>query len=377
MSVCKPQTPQELAAALREAADNGRVVELLGNGTKSRAGGPVATAAARISTAALDQVLQYEPKDLTVSVGAGMPYRRFTEMLRGDGYMVPLDPPFAHEATVGGVVAANSSGPRRRLYGTARDLVIGMKFATMEGKLVQSGGMVVKNVAGLDMGKLMIGSFGTLAAMATLNFKLIPRPAFTRTFLYQLGSGEEAIAIRDRTIRSVLQPAAMDVLNPAAAKIAFGRDGWLLAIGVNGNAAAVDRYSREFADAEGFEGDAEGELWKKIEEFTPSYLAANAEGAVVRCSFTLKQLGEAARQLPGAVVIRAANGVCYAHVEDAEAAQPALQGGKAVMEYGPSSRTRELSMWPEPGNSFPMMQRVKEMFDPKNLLNPGRLYGRI
>ena len=89
--------------------------------------------------------------------------------------MVPLDPPFSAGATVGGVVASNSSGPRRRLYGTARDLVIGMQFATLEGKLVQSGGMVVKNVAGLDMAKLMIGSFGTLAAIAVVNFKLHAR----------------------------------------------------------------------------------------------------------------------------------------------------------------------------------------------------------
>ena len=97
--------------------------------------------------------------------------------------MVPLDPPFADQATVGGVVAANSSGPRRRLYGTARDMVIGMRFATLEGKLVQSGGMVVKNVAGLDMAKLMIGSFGTLAAIAVVNFKLVPMPEAERSFL--------------------------------------------------------------------------------------------------------------------------------------------------------------------------------------------------
>ena len=89
-------------------------------------------------------------------------------------------------ATVGGMVAANISGARRRLYGTARDLVIGMKFATLDGKLVQSGGMVVKNVAGLDMGKLMIGSFGTLAAIASVNFKLQPRPAVARTILFSL-----------------------------------------------------------------------------------------------------------------------------------------------------------------------------------------------
>src|SRR5207244_11115876 len=96
--------------------------------------------------------------------------------------MIPLDPGWA-DSTVGGVINANLSGPRRRLYGTARDMVIGMTFATLEGKLVQSGGIVVKNVAGLDMAKLMIGSFGTLAAVAVVNFKLLPMPQVERMFL--------------------------------------------------------------------------------------------------------------------------------------------------------------------------------------------------
>src|SRR5205823_5829631 len=101
------------------------------------------------------------------------------------------------QATVGGVVATNSSGPRRRLYGTARDLVIGITFATLEGKLVSSGGMVVKNVAGLDMGKLMIGSFGTLAAIATVNFKVLPMPQVERLFLMPFDKLDAAMAARD------------------------------------------------------------------------------------------------------------------------------------------------------------------------------------
>ena len=131
--------------------------------------------------------------------------------------MVPLDPPFSDAATIGGIVSANSSGPRRRLYGTARDLVIGMKFATIEGKLVQSGGMVVKNVAGLDMGKLMIGSFGTLAAIAVVNFKLLPRPAAEASLLLSFETLDDAIAARDRILKGVLAPAAIDLLNPLAA----------------------------------------------------------------------------------------------------------------------------------------------------------------
>ena len=175
---------------------------------------------------------------------AGLPWCEFTRLLAENRQMIPLDPPFADGATVGGVMAANSSGPRRRLYGTARDLVIGMQFATLEGKLVQSGGMVVKNVAGLDMGKLMIGSFGTLAAIAVVNFKVLPMPEVERSFLLPFDSLAAAMAARNRILKGGLQPAAIDLLNPAAAGD-LGNRAWLLAVRAGGNAAAVERYERE------------------------------------------------------------------------------------------------------------------------------------
>ena len=160
--------------------------------------GPVAPADIRISTAGMKRVLQYEPRDLTVSVESGMPFTELNALLARNGQMIPLEGPYCDAATVGGMVAANISGARRRLYGTARDLVIGMKFATLDGKLVQSGGMVVKNVAGLDMGKLMIGSFGTLAAIASVNFKLTPRPAMARTVLFTFDDLAAAFEARER-----------------------------------------------------------------------------------------------------------------------------------------------------------------------------------
>ena len=169
----------------------------------------------------MNRVLQYEPADLTISVEAGMRWTDLTSLLAGNKQMIPLDPPFAGSATVGGVVAANTSGPRRRLYGTARDVIIGMKFATLEGKLVSSGGMVVKNVAGLDMAKLMIGSFGTLAAIAVVNFKLAPAPAVTRTFVLSHQTLADAIATRDRIVQGVLQPSALDLVNPRGSRTAW------------------------------------------------------------------------------------------------------------------------------------------------------------
>src|SRR5580692_4094247 len=180
-----PGSAEELAECLADAGAHRRRVAVCGNSTKDRMGGPIAPSDVTISTRALNQVLEYNPRDLTISVGAGISYCELSRILAEHRQMIPLDPPFSEgasiseRATIGGIVAAHTSGPRRRLYGSARDLVIGMTFATLEGKLIRSGGLVVKNVAGLDMGKLMIGSFGTLAAIGTLNFRVYPRPAAT------------------------------------------------------------------------------------------------------------------------------------------------------------------------------------------------------
>ncbi|MBI4903549.1 MAG: FAD-binding oxidoreductase [Acidobacteria bacterium] len=375
MDLRKPASPEELAALLAEASSSDRSVELIGNGSKLRAGGPIAKADLRICTIGLDQVYQYEPKDLTVSVGAGMTYAKFRDMLAADGYMVPLDPPFAETATLGGILAANSSGPRRRGFGTARDLVIGIRFATMEGKLVQSGGMVVKNVAGLDMAKLLIGSLGTLAAIAVVNFKLIPKPAGTRTFLFEYPELKDAMTLRDRILQSVLHPVSIDLLNPVAAGM-VGHSGWLLAIGAQGNAAVLDRYQKELAGGQPLEGEQEASFWNSVQNLTERMLAS-PEAVVVRCSVTLQALGESMSKLPGAVVARAGNGVCYAHLDSVQQAREAMGIGKAVMEFGPADRDGTLEMWPGTGDAFRVMQQVKEMFDSKNLLNRGRLYGRI
>jgi glycolate oxidase FAD binding subunit len=162
--IALPKTPEELADMMACATSQRKTVELGGNFTKRKGAGPIARSDVTVSTAGLNRILAYEPRDLTISVEAGITYAELSRALAPNRQMIPLDPPFPEKATIGGVVAANSSGPRRRLFGTARDLVIGMKFATLEGKLIQSGGMVVKNVAGLDMAKLMIGSWGTLRA---------------------------------------------------------------------------------------------------------------------------------------------------------------------------------------------------------------------
>jgi glycolate oxidase FAD binding subunit len=259
-----------------------------------------------------------------------------------------------------------------------------MQFATLEGKLVDSGGMVVKNVAGLDMAKLMIGSFGTLAAIATINFKVAPMPEVERSFLLPFASLEAANEARCSILKSQLQPAAIDMLSPAAGAT-VGNNTWLLAIRVGGNQAAVDRYEHEFARYDGsvaLDNPRQQTLWDHIENFTPAFLYNHEDGAVVRVSCTLKELESVMASFPGAAVARAGSGVCYGYFEHWGAAVDWMKkavgrGRKAVIEFSPEACKRKLELWPAPGADVEIMKRVKTLFDPRSLLNRGRLYRRI
>jgi glycolate oxidase FAD binding subunit len=260
------------------------------------------------------------------------------------------------------MVAANISGARRRHYGTARDLVIGMKFATLEGKLVQSGGMVVKNVAGLDMGKLMIGSFGTLAAIAVLNFRVHPIPVGTRTFVGEFDRVEDAIARRDEVLKSQLQPSAIDLVKAKS---------YRLLIQAGGSAAVLDRYSRELGWARALEGSEEESLWDEIREFTARFLETHENGVVVRTPCALSEVGMVMEGLPGPALARAGSGVCWGYYDGTGDLQP------GVIEFAPPGVRETFELWPRPGSDFAMMKKIKQMFDPERLLNRGRLYGRI
>jgi glycolate oxidase FAD binding subunit len=379
--VRNPGTAEELADELRRSSLHDRTIVLESGGSKHALGGPP-EGDDTISLAGLRRVIEYEPRDLTVSVEAGMPWRELTALLAGNRQMVPLDPPFADRATVGGVIAANSSGPRRRLYGSARDMVIGMRFAMVDGKVVETGGMVVKNVAGLDMAKLLIGSLGTLAAIVSVNFKVQPVPELERTFVLPFASVAEALAARGAILTSALQPSAVDLLNPAAGAT-VGNGAWLLAVRAGGNAATVNRYERELArggQTVAFEGAGQAQLWRHIEDFTPAWLEKHPDGVVVRASCTLKEVGPVMESFPGPAIARAASGVCYgyfAHGDEALRWQAKAPAPPSIIEFAPPEWKRTAELWPRPGGDLEIMRRVKKLFDPGNVLNRGRLYGRI
>jgi glycolate oxidase FAD binding subunit len=380
-----PSSGDELCRLLQECNAQSKSLNVIGGNSKRRLGGPCTPADLTVSTARLKRLLQYEPNDLTVSVEAGMPWAELQSTLTRHGQMVALDPPFEAQATVGGVVACNSSGPMRRGYGTARDLIIGMRFATLDGKMVPTGGMVVKNVAGLDMAKLMIGSFGTLAAITSVNFRLHPLPETTETFLHACSGLEDAIGARDELLKSPLRPFAIDLLTPpASARI--GHRGYVLAARAGGSRRVLDRYRRELSKWQNLTGADDAKFWGQVRELPADFLSRQQGGAILRVSTPLNQIGDLLRLVSDGSVSRAASGVTYVFIPSPQVLQAtwsavAKHRWSAAIE-GASDEiraNRDLSLVHSGhlDETFALMQRIKHMFDPNGLLNRGRLYGRI
>jgi glycolate oxidase FAD binding subunit len=236
------------------------------------------------------------------------------------------------------------------------------------------------------MGKLMIGSFGTLAAITSLNFRVHSLPEATETYLFSHPELSEALKDRDRIIRGVLQPAAVDILSPAIA-LRMGYRGHLLAVRVAGRETLLARYRKELPDGERLQGSDDAQFWSQVREFPSTFLDEHSEGAVARVSTTLSGIAQLPKTVAGSFISRAATGVTYFYFGHWSVAAPwwhkveemALPG---VIEHAPAEIRRAQNLWSGGTRgteqaAFVMMERVKQLFDPDRLLNPGRLYGRI
>jgi glycolate dehydrogenase FAD-binding subunit len=276
-SVSEIRSVHEGAEVLSGAADRGEHVSI------ERPGGEV-----EISTRRLDQVLEHEAGDLTAIVEAGIRVVELNARLEAAGQMLALDPP--GNPTIGACIAANLSGPRRHRYGTARDLVIGVTVVLADGTIASSGGKVVKNVAGYDLGKLFCGSEGRLGLIARVALKLHPRPEVVRTLAVPVESAEDAAAKALAILRAPLAPSAVDVLWPGRLAVLF-----------EGSRRGVDE---QFARAQALVGGLEdfGSVWEDAE--------ARQTSARGRLRFSPGKLAQTLAGLDEAVV-RVAAGVAY------------------------------------------------------------------
>lgn len=395
--VVRPDSAEAAAETLRQANERRAAVVPWGAGTKQRFGNLPRAYDVALDLSALDQVVEYEPADLVVTAQAGTPLAALQRRLNEAGQFLALDPPFGEQATLGGTLATNVSGPSRLLYGTARDLVLGMRVATPQGHVVKSGGRVVKNVVGYDLNKMHIGGLGTLGVMVEVTLKVHPLPRAEASVLASFPSLEAAHAAAGRLFRSVLYPRAVELLSGDVHGV--GGEGWRVLFWGAGSPATVERQVRDAeawcreagAQTERLDGDAHRAAWRAIQEFGRSL---PEDGSLVKLTCLPTEVAalvaEVERAAGGAgarvraVLAHAGNGVIYIALGGASAdfmrSLPALagqRGGSAVVEDAPLAIKRQIDVWGPTRNDFPLMQALKAQFDPHSTLNPGRFVGAI
>jgi glycolate oxidase FAD binding subunit len=380
--VVAPKTIEDVARALAIANDCGAAVIPRGGGSQMALGMPPLRYDLALDLRGLDEVVEFEPADLTVTVQAGMRLRELQRRLAERGQWLPLDPPLSPDATIGGMLATNVSGPGRIAYGTARDLVIGMVVATAEGQVVKSGGRVVKNVAGYDMAKMHIGALGTLGVIVQVAFKIAPRPAAERSLVIEGGEVDALLRLAFET-RDAGLPATGIVMRD---------DGHQpdLKLRFAGNAASVDRSCREASLlAHRFSLRVDGV------ESEPSTLAEAADQATeraltLRMSCRPSEIGDflrTSRTLGGVLVSYPTAGVAFMRLDEAASetegriarlrAEIEASGGALVLESAPPEIKREIGVWGSARADFVLMRRLKEQMDPNAILNPGRFLGGL
>jgi glycolate oxidase FAD binding subunit len=391
----EPRDAAETAAALRAANDAGEAVVVYGGGTLQRAANAPARYDVVVSTKRLDTVYDYDPRDLTAGVGAGMTVAELQRTLAKHGQFLPLDAPFAQQATVGGTLAAGWAGPRRAAYGRPRDLLIGVTVALTDGTLASSGGMVVKNVTGYDMGKLYVGSHGTLGAIVRANFKVLPAPAVRRIAIAPFDEElrERAVA---HALGLTLEPVALLLIDGFREAIPPARPR-LVAL-LEGSEAVVDRATRELRSALGAAGVAETRLLdgedaaRAFQSVLDAYAARDGESSLTMIGRGLpSDAAERAQRVRSA--IRGAETIADVRTGDvvvrvredltrsADGDVPLIDGtirdliGHAtLLSAGAATRA---DAWGEAPATLATMRTLKATFDPQNVLAPGRFVGGI
>ena len=372
--VARPGSTRETAEVLRASTENGLVVVARGAGTKLGWGSPPARVDLLVDLSRLDAVLDHAAGDLVAVAQAGCPIARLQNTLASAGQRLGIDETLPG-TTLGGGIATNSSGPRRMLNGTFRDLMIGTTVVRADGVTAKSGGRVVKNVAGYDLGKLMIGSFGTLAVVTEAVFRLHPLPAASHV-LCARGATVEAVAAMVRAaVHSAVVPTAIEVNWPG------GEVGLLLEGTVDGVAARTATARDLLAGA----GAPDVRVSDQLPRWWGSY---PAEAVLLKLSFALSAveglLREAAR-LGVALRGSAGAGVLYGGVPvdaDIVGAVSALRsvctraGGSLVVLDAPAAVKSTVDTW-GPVPALELMRAVKRQFDPQERLAPGRFVGGI
>lgn len=398
--VVRPAAAEQVAGVLALAHDAGLAVIPRGSGSALGLGAPPAAADLVLDLGDLDRVVDDRPDDLTVSVEAGVTGGALAERLRPRRQHLPLDPPGSARRTLGGMIATNASGPSRARWGTARDLLLGVRFVQADGVLTWGGARVVKSVTGYDVPKLMVGALGTLGVLVELTLRLHPVPDAEGSWLATFTHPDPAQAFVERLLDSEVQPTRVEWVS-GAALAACGQAGAALgvAVSVGSVEAAVRAQGERLAQ---FARQTGGPLTALPPAFWAALDArlAQRDGVGLRVGTPVSRLAATARDL-GQALAAAAPGVAAVVAGCATAASlrvllPPLEpgaaaglverlraalgpaGGHVVVEHGPPELRTALDPWgPVEPEAFALMRALRDEFDGRRTLNPGRFVGGL
>jgi len=409
-----PATPQELSQVMRDASDSGTTMIPVGGGTKLLLGNSARSAQLAIRTRNLKGIVEYEPANMTASALAGTTLHQLQDIPKNSNQFLPLDPPHASQATLGGIVACNSSGPIRFRYGTVRDMLIGVRIVHADGTPTKAGGKLVKNVTGYDMCKLYTGSLGTLGILSEFTFKVQPRSDTLATAILSCASVVQALEATQLFLKSDLLPDAIEAWNREALLPLSEFTGpagapWFLMIRFGEVEAAVrwqlERLKQIAPQGAGdivniLSAEESEQLWEKVASAREA--PVSREEALVKCSVLYRSAPETAGQMQEIGASLGAHTRLYCHAgtyvlyarylwengdgrnaKELHAALGALRrhcqaaGGHMVVEKIRPDVKNGLDVWGYDAPALEIMRRIKREFDPKGLLNPGRFVGGI
>jgi glycolate oxidase FAD binding subunit len=413
--VVLPADADQVAAVLRLASEHQATVFPRGGGSDMALGHTPARVDLVLGLQRLQQQLAYEPADMTTTVQAGLRLAELQQRLGQGGQFLALDPPAAATATVGGVVATNRSGPRRLLYGTARDLLLGITVLTVDGTRTKAGGRVVKNVTGYDLNKLYIGSLGTLAVIVELTFKLHPLPPGEGTLMLGCAHHADLLPLLHTLMQLPLRVNSLELCNAAAVTLVDGAvlpvppSAYALIVRVEGTPEVVQRQQQRVLEAlqqlsltrapvvHVCSPAEQAQLWSRIEEFACAPSAGGASGVMSKVSLCMSDLPAFLREVeemsaPSGttwpVLAHAGSGIAYVSMPPDDTMRLVQNmrlldtcvsrlRGHRVMERAPVAVKQHCQVWGTPGDDFALMRAIKTSFDPHGRLNPGRFIGGL
>jgi glycolate oxidase FAD binding subunit len=391
-AVDRPISVEDLRDIVRRRVAEGLAIYPQGGRTSLDFGGVPSRPGVAVDMRGMNRVIDYPAADMTITVEAGITLAEIAAVLDAEGQRIEIDAPQPDRATIGGVYATNSTGPRRYGWGRPRDQIIGVGFVTADGNLVKGGGRVVKNVAGYDFPKLITGSMGTLGVISHVTLKVRPKPEATALVWANYHDLESVTRDLDRLNTSTTRPVAIELLNASASDRIGGdlpRSPWTIAVGFEGNGAAVawqvDRLREELSGEIGTVDS--GTLWSSLREFP----AARVGTVSVAASLVPSAVPTLADQIDPALwslQSHAGNGILRLHslVEDTAAIEADVHrlrslveqsGGHLTVPRCPEKLKQTIKVWGNPRPDWAWCERIKATLDPGRVMNPGRFVGTI